>query len=209
MKAVEIQAFGGPEGLAVVDLPDPSPAGGQVLIATEAIGVGGVDAVIRSGAIAGYGFKKGHILGSEVAGTVTAVGDGVDASWVGRRVWAFTGLGGGYVEQAIAPIGEILPGLRAPRRVLGLHRDRFRGRLHGANVRRWTRLRAAIRPCGPRRRRRASPPRGSPRRLSAATISARRASCKARRSRVKPYREEMARSRCWSGRRRPHATRTG
>ncbi len=109
MKAVAIRAFGSPEGLAVIDLPDPSPADGQVLIATEAIGVGGVDAVIRSGAIAGYGFKEGHILGSEVAGTVTAVGDGVDASWVGRRVWAFTGLGGGYVEQAIAPVEEILP----------------------------------------------------------------------------------------------------
>jgi NADPH:quinone reductase len=109
LKAVEIRAFGRPEGLAVIDLPDPSPADGQVLIATEAIGVGGVDAVIRSGAIAGYGFKEGHILGSEVAGTVTTVGDGVDTSWVGRRVWAFTGLGGGYVEQAIAPVQEILP----------------------------------------------------------------------------------------------------
>jgi NADPH2:quinone reductase len=109
LKAVEIRAFGSPEGLAVIDLPDPSPADGQVLIATEAIGVGGVDAVIRSGAIAGYGFKHGHILGSEVAGTVTAVGGGVDTSWVGQRVWAFTGLGGGYVEQAIAPAGEVLP----------------------------------------------------------------------------------------------------
>jgi NADPH2:quinone reductase len=108
VKAVEIRAFGGPEGLGVIDLPDPSPADGQVLIATEAIGVGGVDAVIRSGAIAGYGFKEGHILGSEVAGTVTAVGGGVDASWVGQRVWAFTGLGGGYVERAIAPVEEIL-----------------------------------------------------------------------------------------------------
>ena len=109
MKAVEIQAFGSPEGLAVIDLPDPSPADGQVLIATEAIGVGGVDAVIRSGAIAGYGFTEGHILGSEVAGTMTAVGGGIDTSWVGQRVWAFTGLGGGYVEQAIAPVEEILP----------------------------------------------------------------------------------------------------
>ena len=109
LKAVAIRAFGSPEGLAVIDLPDPSPADGQVLIATEAIGVGGVDAVIRRGAIAGYGFKEGHILGGEVAGTVTAVGDGVDTSWAGRRVWAFTGLGGGYVEQAIAPVEEILP----------------------------------------------------------------------------------------------------
>jgi hypothetical protein len=39
----------------------------------------------------------------------TAVGDGVDASWIGRRVWGFTGTGGGYVEQALAPVEEILP----------------------------------------------------------------------------------------------------
>lgn len=108
MKAVVIQAFGGPEGLAVIDLPVPEPGPGQLLVAAEAIGVSGADTLIRSGALAGYGFKEGHIPGSEVAGTVTAVGDGVDASWVGRRVWAFTGTGGGYVEQAVAPAGEVL-----------------------------------------------------------------------------------------------------
>jgi NADPH:quinone reductase-like Zn-dependent oxidoreductase len=79
-----------------------------VVIATEAVGVGGVDTVIRSGALAAYGFKEGHIPGSEVAGTVTAVGDGVDASWIGGRVWAFTGTGGAYVEQALAPVEEIV-----------------------------------------------------------------------------------------------------
>jgi NADPH:quinone reductase len=109
MKAVAIESFGPADGLAVIELPVPTPAGGQVLIATEAIGVGGVDAVIRRGTLAGYGFKEGHILGSEVAGTVTAVGPGVDASWVGRRVWAFTGLGGGYVEHAAVPLTRILP----------------------------------------------------------------------------------------------------
>jgi NADPH2:quinone reductase len=109
MRAVEIRTFGRPEGLAVIDIPDPGPAAGQVLIATEAIGVGGVDAVIRSGAIGGYGIKEGHILGSEVAGTVTAVGDGVDPAWAGQRVWAFTGLGGGYAERAVAAAEDILP----------------------------------------------------------------------------------------------------
>ncbi|MEW2167187.1 zinc-binding dehydrogenase [Streptomyces sp. NPDC007084] len=109
MKAIVIQTYGAPDGLAVVDLPVPAPAAGQVLIAVEAVGVGGVDAVIRSGALAAYGFTEGHIPGGEVAGTVTAVGDGVDASWIGRHVWAFTGTGGGYVEQAVAPVGEILP----------------------------------------------------------------------------------------------------
>ncbi|MGC5561505.1 zinc-dependent alcohol dehydrogenase family protein [Streptomyces sp. FR-108] len=109
MKAIVIRTYGGPEGLAVVDLPAPSPAAGQVLIAAEAVGVGGVDTVIRSGALAAYGFEEGHVPGSEVAGTVTAVGDGVDASWVGRRVWGFTGTGGGCAEQAVAPVREILP----------------------------------------------------------------------------------------------------
>jgi NADPH:quinone reductase-like Zn-dependent oxidoreductase len=109
LKAIAIQTYGGPEGLALVDLPVPAPAAGQVLIATEAVGVGGVDTMIRSGALAAYGFKEGHIPGGEVAGTVTAVGDGVDVSWIGRRVWGFTGTGGGYVEQAVVPVEEILP----------------------------------------------------------------------------------------------------
>jgi NADPH:quinone reductase-like Zn-dependent oxidoreductase len=109
LKAVIIQAFGSPEGLAVVELPDPLPAPGEVLIATEAIGVGGVDVLIRGGTLAAYGFKAGHVLGGELAGTVAAVGDGVDALWLGRRVWAFTGLGGGYAELAVAPVTALLP----------------------------------------------------------------------------------------------------
>lgn len=89
-------------------MPVPVPAPGQVQIATEAIGVGGVDAVIRRGTLAAYGFREGHVLGSEVAGRVTAVGEGVDASWIGRQVWAFTGLSGGYAEQAVAALEDVL-----------------------------------------------------------------------------------------------------
>ncbi|WP_280457153.1 zinc-binding dehydrogenase [Nocardia carnea] len=109
MKAVVIQSFGSADGLAVIDIPAPVPGPGQVTIAAEAIGVGGVDAMIRRGTLAGYGIEEGHIPGSEVAGAVTAVGEGVDASWIGKHVWAFTGRGGGYVEQALAPVEEILP----------------------------------------------------------------------------------------------------
>ncbi|MFE7118517.1 zinc-dependent alcohol dehydrogenase family protein [Streptomyces sp. NPDC057654] len=108
MKAVVIQKYGPPDGMAVVDLPDPEPADGQVLIAAEAVGVGGVDTVIRSGALAAFGFKEGHVPGGEVAGTVTAVGDGVDTSWIGRRVWAFTGMGGAYAELAAVPVEEVI-----------------------------------------------------------------------------------------------------
>lgn len=107
MQAVTVEEFGSPEGLAVVELPDPSPSGGQVSIAIEAIGVGGVDALIRSGTLGDYGFTSGHILGSEVGGTVAAVGEGVDPAWVGRRVWAFTGMGG-YAEQVVTPVENVI-----------------------------------------------------------------------------------------------------
>ena len=114
MRAVSVQTFGGPEGMAVVDLPEPVPAAGQVLIRTDAIGVGGVDAVIRRGTI-GSGFPAGMVPGSEVAGTVVAVGDGVDRALAGARVWAFTGTaGGGYAELAVAAVGDVVvlqPGL--------------------------------------------------------------------------------------------------
>ncbi|MFK0251581.1 zinc-binding dehydrogenase [Amycolatopsis azurea] len=109
MRAVEIRKFGAPEGLAVIDLPAPVPAEGEVLIDVEAIGVGGVDTVVRSGALAGFGFQEGFIPGNEVAGTVTSVGEGVDPSWTGRRVWAFTGEGGGYVERTAIPVEKVVP----------------------------------------------------------------------------------------------------
>lgn len=107
MRAVVIQEFGDPSGMTLIDTPSPVPAPGQVSIETEAIGVGGVDAVIRRGTLAGYGFSEGMIPGSEVAGIVTAVGADADAAWMGRRVWAFTRTGG-YVEQAVARIEDII-----------------------------------------------------------------------------------------------------
>lgn len=109
MKAVSVQKFGGPEGLEVVDIPDPRPARGQVLIAVEAIGVGFQDAMIRSGNLAAMGFREGHILGGEIGGTVVEVGQDVDEAWLGSRVWAFTGLGGGYAEFAVASAETLVP----------------------------------------------------------------------------------------------------
>ncbi|MFF5297090.1 zinc-binding dehydrogenase [Paractinoplanes globisporus] len=109
MKVVIIREFGAPDGLAVAEAPAPEPAAGQLLVQVEAIGVGGVDAVIRRGTLGGYGFREGIVPGSEVAGTVVAVGEGVDASWRGRGVWAFTGVGGAYAELAVARIEDVTP----------------------------------------------------------------------------------------------------
>lgn len=108
MKAIAIQTFGSPSGMQVVDLPNPTPGPGQVIVEVAAIGVGGVDAVIRRGTLSSLGLTAGFVPGSEVAGVVTRVGDGVDDAWIGRRVWAFTGVGGGYVEHATAAVGDIV-----------------------------------------------------------------------------------------------------
>ena len=108
MRAVVIEQFGDPSGMAVREVPDPVLEAGRVLIRPEAIGVGGVDAVIRRGTLGGFGFTAGIIPGSEVAGLVTAVGDGVDRSWLGRRVWAFTGTTGGYADLATARLDDIV-----------------------------------------------------------------------------------------------------
>lgn len=94
--------------MRVVDLPAPHPAAGQVVIRTEAIGVGGVDAMLRRGTLRGHGFAPGTVPGSEVAGTVVRVGDGVDPDWLARRVWAFTGVGGAYAEEAVADIADVV-----------------------------------------------------------------------------------------------------
>ena len=97
MRAVAIHRFGDPTGMAMIEVPSPVPAVGQVVVDFEAIGGGGVYAMIRRGTLsAAYGFPVGMIPGSEVAGSVTAVGAGVDESWIGRRVWAFTGVSGAY-----------------------------------------------------------------------------------------------------------------
>lgn len=107
MRAVVIERFGDPSGMVVREVADPAPAAGQVVVTAEAIGVGGVDAVIRRGTLGSYGFTEGLIPGSEVAGAVTAVGDGVDPAWLGRRVWAFTGTSGGYAEHAVAHVEDV------------------------------------------------------------------------------------------------------
>ena len=107
MQAVQIREFGDPSGMVVVEAGEPEVGAHDLLIAVEAIGVGGVDAVIRRGTLGTSGFRTGQVPGSEVAGRVVAVGDAVPASWLGERVWAFTGLGGAYAERAVAALDDV------------------------------------------------------------------------------------------------------
>lgn len=107
MQAVVVESFGSADGLVVVEVPEPSAGPGQVLIGTEAVGVAGVDVAIRRGTLGLPGIAAGFVPGSEVAGRVVGVGDGVDPAWVGRRVWGFTGLGGAYAERAVADLDDV------------------------------------------------------------------------------------------------------
>ena len=83
MHAIEVTELGGPEVLSYVECAQPSPGSGQVLIEAEAIGVNFVDTYFRTGT---YRLELPFVLGSEVAGTVAAVGDGVTGLRVGDRV---------------------------------------------------------------------------------------------------------------------------
>jgi NADPH:quinone reductase len=99
MHAIEIAQTGGPEVLSYVEKPQPSPGPGEVLIKSEAIGVNYIDTYFRSGS---YPRELPFVLGTEVAGTVAAVGDGVTALKAGDRV-ATAAASGAYAEFATAP----------------------------------------------------------------------------------------------------------
>jgi NADPH2:quinone reductase len=99
MHAIEVAEHGGPEVLRYVEKPEPSPGPGELLIKAEAIGVNYIDTYFRSGA---YPRATPFILGTEVCGTVAAVGDGVAALRVGDRV-VTANAAGAYAEYCVAP----------------------------------------------------------------------------------------------------------
>jgi NADPH2:quinone reductase len=106
MRAIQLSEFGGPENLVSVDLPTPKPSKGQLLIRVEASGVTFADTLERAGGHFG-GLKLPIVLGSEVAGTIIAVGPSGSDALVGMRVVAPLTLPdgmwtkGGYAEYAL------------------------------------------------------------------------------------------------------------
>lgn len=111
MRAIRLHEFGPSDHLVLEDLPDLSPAAGQVRIAVAASGVHLLDTAIRRGEPGPLPPPElPTIPGREVAGVVDAVGEGVDASWVGRRVVAHLGpVPGGYAEQAVTTVDLLFP----------------------------------------------------------------------------------------------------
>lgn len=107
MFAIRQHEFGGPETLLYEQVEDPVPGDGQVRIAMAAAGVHLLDTAIRRG-VTGGPFPIPDLPmtpGREMAGTVDAVGAGVDRSWIGCRVVAHLGAAsGGYAELAVTEV---------------------------------------------------------------------------------------------------------
>jgi NADPH2:quinone reductase len=104
VRAAVLHAFGPPENLKTEDLPEPRPGAGEVVVDVELASVAFVETQLRAG-------RPPHpvmapelpvVLGNGVGGVVSATGEGVDATLVGRRVVTTTGGRGGYAQRAVA-----------------------------------------------------------------------------------------------------------
>ena len=105
MKAVVVSEFGPPDRYALEDTPTPAPKPGEVAIAVKAAGISFVDMLVAQGK---YQIQPPlpFVPGTELAGIVSAVGDGVSAVKPGDRVAANT-LGGAYAETCCCPAGAV------------------------------------------------------------------------------------------------------
>jgi NADPH2:quinone reductase len=104
MKAIVITQTGGPEVLAYTDAETPAPKAGEAVIKTRAIGVNFIDVYHRTGL---YPLPLPFTPGTEAAGTVEAVGDGVSEVAVGDRV-AYAMARGSYAEYAAVPASRLV-----------------------------------------------------------------------------------------------------
>ena len=104
MKSIQVNVPGGPENLQLVDIPTPKPGPGQALVRLAASGVNFIDIYFRTGL---YKADLPITIGSEGAGTVEAVGEGVTEVAPGDRV-AYAMARGSYAEYAVVPAAQLV-----------------------------------------------------------------------------------------------------
>ena len=109
MKAARVLRFGPPNVITHEDMPQPQPAAGQLLVRVKAAGVGHWDALIREGKVRLQPLPL--VLGSELAGTVAAIGADVSGFNLGDEVYGATNeqFSGAYAEYALASARGIAP----------------------------------------------------------------------------------------------------
>jgi NADPH:quinone reductase-like Zn-dependent oxidoreductase len=86
MRVVQVHKIGGLDGLQVVEVPDPVPGPGQVVVRVAAAPVNPADVAAREGEVPGPPVAPPFITGWDLAGTVAAVGEGVTGFRPGDRV---------------------------------------------------------------------------------------------------------------------------
>ena len=108
MKAIRVHEFGGPEVLKLEDVPDLQAGAGQVVVRVKAAGVNPYDTYMRQGT---YAIKPPlpYTPGSDAAGTVDSVGEGVEGFAPGDRVYVGGTLTGAYAEQTLAEAWQVHP----------------------------------------------------------------------------------------------------
>ncbi|MEW9553687.1 zinc-binding dehydrogenase [Nonomuraea sp. NPDC050783] len=107
MRAIQVAAFGSPEVLTPVEVPDPVPGAGQVVVGMTVADVIFLDTLLRSGwGQEIFPRELPYVPGGGGAGEVVAVGEGVDPAWVGRRVVVRSSTG--YAERVVAGVQEIM-----------------------------------------------------------------------------------------------------
>jgi NADPH2:quinone reductase len=110
MKAIAIAAFGGPENLRLMEMPEPDPAAGEALVKLEVAGINFIDIYMRSGRYARsntYQTPLPMTLGMEGGGTVIALGEGVAGLEIGDRV-AYCIVRGSYAPFAAVPAWRLV-----------------------------------------------------------------------------------------------------
>src|SRR3954467_11855665 len=107
MRAITVREPGAPEVLEWTDVPDPRAGPGEVLVDVVASAVNRADLLQRQGF---YPPPPGapEIRGLECSGRIRELGPGVDGWSVGDPVCALLA-GGGYAEQVVVPVGQVMP----------------------------------------------------------------------------------------------------
>jgi len=110
MQTISIPAFGGPEQLQLMDVPQPRPGEADALVKLDYAGINFIDIYMRSGHYARsqtYRTPLPMTLGMEGAGTVVELGAGVTGLEVGDRV-AYCIVRGSYAEYAAVPAWRLV-----------------------------------------------------------------------------------------------------
>lgn len=106
MKAIRVEAAGGPEVMQLQDVPDLQPGPDQVVVEVRAVGVNPVDTYIRSGT---YAIKPQlpYTPGMDGAGVIVRVGNQVKNWKIGDRVYIAGAQSGTYAEEALCNVNQV------------------------------------------------------------------------------------------------------